>query len=159
MIPEIIQRPGFDVVGIDIRTNNAKEMSGQSSIAALWARFMNEDIAGKIPNREGKAIYALYTGYANDGDGDYDYIIGIRVDATTAIPPGMVSKHVPAGKYISIPTEHGPVYEVVPTAWQRVWQMEDSSQLGGERAYAQTMKSTTSARRIHNWRRSSSTSV
>ena len=136
MNPKIVEQAGFDVVGIEARTNNAKEMSGQGVIGAQWGRFMAEGILGKIPNRAGDVIYALYTGYAKDRNSDYDYVIGARVSAAASIPPGMVLKHVPAGKYAMIMSDKGPGFQVVPAAWQRVWQMEDQSQLGGVRAYA-----------------------
>ncbi len=134
--PKIVQQQGFDIVGIEVRTNNTKEMSGQGSIGAQWERFMKEGIAGKIPNRVGDVVYALYTKYVKDRNGDYDFVIGMRVSSTRAVPPGMVLKHVPAGKYAVITSDTGPGSQVVPAAWQRIWKMEDRSQLGGVRSYA-----------------------
>ena len=134
--PNIVQQDGFDVVGIEVRANNSKEMSGQGSIGAQWERFMKEGIPGRIPNRVGDTIFALYTGYAKDRTSDYDFVIGMRVSATYAVPPGMVLKHVPAGKYAVVTSDKGPGFRVVPAAWQRIWIMEDSSQLGGLRSYA-----------------------
>jgi predicted transcriptional regulator YdeE len=134
--PKIVQQQGFDVIGIAVRANNSKEMSGQGSIGAQWERFMKEGITGKIPNRVGDTIYALYTGYAKDRNGDYDFVIGMRVSVDNAVPPGMILKHVPAGKYAVVTSDKGPGFQVVPAAWQRIWQMEDSAQLGGLRSYA-----------------------
>jgi predicted transcriptional regulator YdeE len=85
--PKIVQPQGFDVVGIQVRANNRKEISGKGSIAAQWERFIKEDIATKIPNHAGNTVYALYTGYASDRNGDYDFVIGMRVRATNAVPP------------------------------------------------------------------------
>jgi predicted transcriptional regulator YdeE len=48
----------------------------------------------------------------------------------------MVLKHVPGGKYAVVPSDKGSGFQVVPAAWQRVWQMEDEKQLGSPRAYA-----------------------
>ena len=136
MTPKIVQQPGFEVVGIEVRTNNAKERSGQGSIGAQWQRFMEDGIAAKIPNSAGDTVYALYTGYAKDRNGSYDYVIGMRVSATNAVPPGMVLKHVPTGKYAVITSDKGPGFQVVPAAWQQIWQLEDNSRLGGPRTYA-----------------------
>jgi predicted transcriptional regulator YdeE len=135
MTPKMVEQAGFDVIGIEARTNNAKEMSGQGVIGAQWGRFMAEGILGKIPHRSGDVIYALYTGYATDRNGDYDYVIGARVSDASSIPPGMVLKHVPAGKYALISTGKGPGFQVVPAAWRQVWQMEDQAKLGGARSY------------------------
>lgn len=135
MNPQIVEQSGFDIVGIEARTNNAKEISGQGVIGAQWGRFTAEGSLSRIPHRASDTIYALYCGYANDRNGDYDFVIGARVTETVSIPPGMVLKHVPAGRYAVITSDKGPGFEVVPAAWQRVWQMEDRSQLGGARAY------------------------
>ena len=62
MTPKIVTQAGFDVIGIEARTNNGKEMSGQGVIGAQWGRFMAEGILDKIPNRSGDVIYTLYTG-------------------------------------------------------------------------------------------------
>lgn len=135
MTPRIVEQAGFAVVGIAARTNNAKEMSGQGVIPQQWGRFMKEGLLSHIPNRVGDTVYALYTGYARDRNSDYDFVIGVRVSAATSIAPGMVLKQVPAGKYAVIVSEKGPGFQVVPAVWQRVWQMEDKSQLGAPRAY------------------------
>jgi predicted transcriptional regulator YdeE len=134
MSMKIVEHAGFDLVGIEARTNNAMEMSGKGVIGAQWGRFMSEGLLDKIPNRVGDTIYALYTGYASDRNGDYDFVIGARVEGATEIPDGMVLKRVPAGKYAVITSDKGPGFEVVPKAWQKVWQMEDQKQL--DRAYA-----------------------
>ena len=74
MPAKIVEYPAFDVIGIEARTNNAREMSGQGVIGTMWGRLMSEGILDKIPNRVGDTIYALYTGYASDRNGDYDFV-------------------------------------------------------------------------------------
>jgi predicted transcriptional regulator YdeE len=134
MTPKIVDHPGFDVIGIEARTNNAKEMSGQGVIGPMWGRLVSEGILSKVPNRVGDTIYALYTGYASDRNGDYDFFVGAQVSSSSSIPAGMVLKRVPAGKYAVITSGKGPGFEVVPKAWQQVWQLEDRMQL--DRVYA-----------------------
>ena len=53
--PKIVQPQGFDVVGIQVRANNRKEISAKGSIAAQWERFIKEDIAkwGAVAKRAG----------------------------------------------------------------------------------------------------------
>jgi predicted transcriptional regulator YdeE len=134
MSMRIVEHAGFDVVGIEARTTNAKEISGQGVIGPMWGRFMSEGILAKIANRNGDVIYSLYMGYTSDRNGDYDFVIGARVSSSPSIPDGMVLKRVPAGKYAVIASDKGPGFEVVPKAWQQVWRMEDQKQL--DRAYA-----------------------
>jgi predicted transcriptional regulator YdeE len=136
MTVKIVEHEGFDVVGIEARTDNAKEMSGQGVIGQQWGRFMSEGVPEKISNKDGDTIYALYTGYASDRNGEYDFVIGMRVNNSSSVPPGMVLKQVPAGTYAVTTSDKGPGFQVVPAAWQRVWKMEDQSGLGGVRAYA-----------------------
>ena len=62
-----------------MRTNNADEMSGKSKIGPLWGRFMQENLAAQIPNRTDAALTVVYSNYAGDEKGDYDYLLGTRV--------------------------------------------------------------------------------
>ncbi len=135
MEPRVVEQPEFAVIGIQARTTNAKEMRGDGAIPKQWAKFFKEGIADKIPNKMGSNIYAVYTGYASDRNGEYDFIIGMKVSNVSDVPPGMVAKKVPGGRYAVVTSEKGPGAQVVPQAWQRVWSLEDSKQLGGARAY------------------------
>jgi predicted transcriptional regulator YdeE len=125
----------FSVIGIQARTNNAREMTGAGVISKQWNRFFAEGILAKIPNKTDSTIYAVYSDYASDRNGDYTFVIGAEVSGMAVIPAGMVAKKVPVGKYAVITSARGPVQKVVPQAWQEVWSLEDKSQLGGARAY------------------------
>ena len=133
--PRILEQPGFSVIGIQLRTSNAKEVTGGGAIPKQWDKFLKEGIADKIPSKVDSTIYAVYTNYASDHNGEYDFIIGMKVSSVSDVPPGMVAKNVPSGKYAVISSTQGPVAQVVPKAWQRVWSLEDNKQLGGVRAY------------------------
>jgi predicted transcriptional regulator YdeE len=135
MEPRVVDQPEFSVIGIQVRTSNAKEMTGGGAISKQWAKFFKEGIANKIRNKVDSTIYAVYTGYASDRDGEYDFIVGMKVGSASDVPPGMVAKKVPSGRYAIVTSAKGPVEQVVPQAWQRVWSMEDNKQLGGARAY------------------------
>jgi predicted transcriptional regulator YdeE len=135
MEPKVVEQPEFSVVGIQVRTNNAKETTAGGAIPGQWERFFKEGIADKIPNKVDRAICAVYTGYTSDRNGEYDFIIGMKVSSVSTVPPGMVAKRVPSGRYAVVTSEKGPVAQVVPQAWQRVYSLEDSKQLGGARAY------------------------
>jgi predicted transcriptional regulator YdeE len=135
MEPKVVEQQEFSVIGIQVRTSNAKEMTGGGAIPKQWDRFFKDGIADKIPNKVGSTIYAVYTGYASDHNGEYDFIIGMKVSDASDVPKGMVAKKIPGGKYAVVTSEKGPVAKVVPQAWQRVYSLDDNKQLGGARAY------------------------
>jgi predicted transcriptional regulator YdeE len=134
MHPRVVQHPAFTVIGIAARTNNAKEMAGDGVIGKQWARFMQEGLLEKIPNRADSNIVALFTDYASDKDGDYTLVIGARVTSTEKVPTGMVAKPVPAGRYAVFTSEKGPVAKVVVDTWRRIW-TTPKGEPGGDRAY------------------------
>jgi predicted transcriptional regulator YdeE len=135
MEPRTVEQQEFSVIGIQVRTSNAREMTGGGAIPKQWDKFFKEGIADKIPNKLDSTIYAVYTGYASDHNGEYDFIIGMKVSSVSAVPPGMVATKVPKGKYAVVASAKGPVAQVVPQAWQRVYGLDDNKQLGGARAY------------------------
>jgi predicted transcriptional regulator YdeE len=135
MEPTVVEHPEFSVIGIQVRTSNAKEVTGGGAIPKQWEKFFKEGIADKIPNKVDSTIYAVYTNYASDYNGEYDFIIGMKVSTVSDVPPGMVAKKVPKGRYAIVTSAKGPVAQVVPQAWQRVYSLDDNKQLGGSRAY------------------------
>ena len=135
MEPRVVEQPEFSVIGIQVRTSNAKEVTGGGAIPKQWERFFKEGIANKIPNKVDSTIYAAYTNYASDYNGEYDFIIGMKVSSISDVPPGMVARNVPKGRYAIVTSAKGPVAQVVPQAWQRVYSLDDNKRLGGARAY------------------------
>jgi predicted transcriptional regulator YdeE len=134
-MPKKVHQEEFSIIGIEARTSNALEMKGEGVIGKQWQKFFQEGVQQKIANRADANIYAAYTDYASDRNGEFSFVIGVKVSAGATVPPGMVLKKVPAGDYALITSQKGPVSEVVPEAWQQVWTLEDKSQLGGIRAY------------------------
>jgi predicted transcriptional regulator YdeE len=133
--PRMIEQKGFSIIGIEARTNNAREATGDGIIPKEWDKFFKEGILQKIPNKVDPTIFVIYTDYASDRHGEYTYVIGAKVNDDTAVPPGMVIKTVPKGSYAVLTTSKGPVQKIVPEAWQQIGDLEDKSQLGGPRAY------------------------
>jgi predicted transcriptional regulator YdeE len=134
--PRIAEQKEFSVIGIEARTNNAREMTADGIIPKQWDKFVKEGILQKIPNKVDPTIFVIYTDYASDRHGEYTYVIGAKVNDGSAVPPGMVMKRVPKGKYAVVTTMKGPVQKTVPEAWQQIGNLEDKSQLGGgRRAY------------------------
>jgi predicted transcriptional regulator YdeE len=133
MSPKIVEMDAFTLIGIEARTSNSK--SGQARIGELWERFFKEGIFDRIPNKLDASIYALYTDYESNRDGEFSLVIGARASASALAPVGMVKKSIPSGKYAVLGSAKGPVAKVVPEAWKQIWNLEDSSGLGGSRTY------------------------
>src|SRR5579863_2429045 len=107
MKPKIVEQPEFSIIGIQVRTSNAKEMTGQGNIPKQWSKFYKEGIADTIPNKVDPTIYAVYTNYASDYNGEYDFIIGVKVSRASDIPPGMVAKTIPSGRFAIVTSATG----------------------------------------------------
>lgn len=135
METKILEQKEFSVIGIEARTSNSKEMTGDGIIPKQWEKFFKENIPGKIPGKVDSNIVVVYSNYQSDHTGDYDYLIGAKVSDASVIPAGMVAKRVPAGKYAVFTTAAGPVGKVVSEKWQEIWDLEGKSRLGGTRAY------------------------
>jgi len=121
MKPTPTQQDAFDVIGIQVRTNNAKETTGDGAIPKLWQRLFGEGILNQIPDKADQSIIVVYTNYASDWNGDYDYTLGAKVKSGTKAPEGMVSVTVPAGKYLEFESARGPGQTVVPEVWKQIW--------------------------------------
>jgi len=134
-MPKKVHQDGFSVVGIEVRTSNAKEMTGEGAIPKQWQKFFQDGIQQKIPDKVDRTIYAVYSDYASDRNGEYSFLIGVKVNPNATAPAGMVLKKIPSGEYAVITSDQGPVGKVVPAAWQQIWSLEDKHQLGGTRAY------------------------
>ena len=134
MSPKIVEQPDFMVAGIAARTSNAKEMTADGVIGKQWARLRQEDVLGRIPNKADASIVAVYTDYASDKDGEYTYVLGARVRSVSGLPPGIVGKKIPGGRFAVFTTERGPGPEVVPAAWMRINSLPESA-MGGNRTY------------------------
>ena len=134
MTHEKIDTP-FYVAGYLVRTNNADEMSGKSKIGPLWGRFMQENLAAQIPNRTDAALTVVYSNYAGDEKGDYDYLLGARVTSIDHLPAGMSWRKVETGPYAVILTDKGAMPGVLQAAWARIWKMTPT-ELGGKRTFA-----------------------
>jgi predicted transcriptional regulator YdeE len=134
-VPKLVHQSAFSVIGICVRTSNAKETTSDGVIGKQWQKFFQEGVLQQIPNKVDSSIYAVYSDYASDKNGEYSLTLGARVPDGSAVPAGLVLKTVHAGSYAVVTSDQGPVAKVVVSAWQRVWEMEDKHALGGARAY------------------------
>jgi len=119
--PKKIEQAEFEVIGIEARTNNAQESTGNGAIPKQWQRLFMEGVLNHIPDRLDQSIVAVYTKYASDWNGDYTYILGAKVKPDAKAPQGMVAKSVSGGKYIEFVSQRGRPEQVVPEMWKDVW--------------------------------------
>ena len=131
---EIKSLPSFSVIGIEARTTNAKEMSSEGIIGKQWHRAISENLFDRIPNRTDQAVIGLYIEYESDANGEYTFLVGARVELNSTAPDGTVLKTAPAQRYAVFTTDQGPIMEIIPKVWQRIWSTP-ASELGGERAF------------------------
>lgn len=130
----IQEHAGFYVVGITARTNNAQEMSGNGKIGDVWQTFLQPSLVAKIPNKIGVDPIAVYTDYETDHTGHYTYLLGLPTAPVEALPANLTVKHIPAGRYAVFSSDRGPLIQVVPEIWQRIWSMSPK-ELGGTRSF------------------------
>lgn len=124
----------FYVAGYEVRTRNADEMSGRGRIGPLWQRFVAENLGARIPRIAGSPTIVVYSGYASDEKGEYDYLLGAPVSSVEDLPDGMTWREVRGGDYAVLTTAQGPLPAVLQDQWRRIWQMS-AAELGGRRAF------------------------
>ena len=122
------------VIGVRIRTSNLRELSGEGKISALWQRFFEDNLLEQIPNRISDSFYVVYSNYASDEYGEYDYLLGSPVSSISNLPVGMTYEAIATGDYAVIATDKGPVAQVIQNKWKEIWSMP-ASELGGKRAF------------------------
>jgi predicted transcriptional regulator YdeE len=131
---KVENQDSFLVVGLTVRTNNAAERSGQGKIRAMWEGAMNSGQLQQIPNQAGDGFVVVYSDYASNSTGDYNYTLGVRVSSADKVPDGFVVRKIQAGKYAVIQSQTGPPEEVIPGLWQHINSMTPQ-QLGGTRVF------------------------
>jgi predicted transcriptional regulator YdeE len=119
--------PPFFVAGLSARTNNVIENTSESRIARIWERFVTD-------GQTGDEIYAVYTEYESDHTGDYTFVLGHKVESVDGLPEGVKGVSIPGGEYAVLTSDIGPVTQVVPELWRKIWSLTPD-ELQGTRAY------------------------
>jgi predicted transcriptional regulator YdeE len=134
--PNIVDLRPFQVVGVALSTNNAKEAGPDAVIGKQWHRFIADHTLNKIPGRVDQSITAVYTDFTSDANGEYTFVLGAKVKPVPnpVIPEGMVVKTVPAGKYALFTSQRGPVAKVVVDTWKQIWAYYQNP-ANGQRAF------------------------
>lgn len=120
--PKLTTRDAFTATGIEVRTDNAREMNPATrQIAGLWQRFFQEDIPGTIPGKKPAGVpLGIYTDYASDHTGLYTLIASVAVTQAGSTPKGMRTVTIPAGKYLVF-TATGPMPKALIETWGSIW--------------------------------------
>lgn len=113
----------FKIIGISIQTTNENNQASKD-IAALWGRFMEENLLTKIPNKACSDIYSLYTSYEGDHTQPYTTILGCRVENLDEIPVGMIGKSIVGGKYFKTSTKGDLMQGLIVKQWEKIFGMD-----------------------------------
>jgi predicted transcriptional regulator YdeE len=131
----LISLPEIKLLGIQTVTNNQDEFSGNGKIGPFINNYFANNIAGSILNKKNPGIaFFVYSDYQDKHHGDYKYFIGEEVLSYEGQSHDLCNLSLPQQEYIRFTTKSGPAFEVVPEAWQKIWQMDDK-ELGGKRSY------------------------
>jgi len=125
------------LVGLTARTNNKNEMNPDTSkIGKLAGEYWSHQVAKNIQHRSKPGItYAVYTDYDSDEHGDYTYFIGEAVKSLEGQDLlQFKTLTIPQSHYQKFTTELGKMPDVVITAWQAIWAMNES-ELSAQRRY------------------------
>lgn len=112
MEPQIVTKPAFTVVGLQMRV-----MPGMGNFSQLWERFGPRmmEIAYPKPG----AAYGIMDNY-DETTGEWDYTAAVEVIQANGVPEGMVHVTIPAQTYAvftaKLPTI-GETYKEIYERW------------------------------------------
>ena len=109
----------FTVMGREVRTSNAREMSGQGVIGQLWSK-MNPDLGAPV---------AVYSEYATDKDGEYSYMLGVEISHNETLPLQFSKRTTEGGNYVCLKSEGPATPALVVDLWRQIWTLEEAGQL------------------------------
>lgn len=112
--------PTFHVIGISVRTTNENGQAMQD-IPALWARFVEEQVAAQIPGKINEDLYCIYTDYEKDHTRPYTTLLGCRVSSLEQIPKGMTGTTFNEGNYTRFTAKGNLAQGIVYNEWIKIW--------------------------------------
>ncbi|MFF5076727.1 GyrI-like domain-containing protein [Actinoplanes sp. NPDC000266] len=114
------------VIGYAVRTHNADEADpARARIPGLWQRATAPGAFDGVEGRRDQRLYAVLTGYESDHHGAYTQIVGVAVTESAAVPGGMATARVPAGKYLLVEAR-GAMPAALIEAWATAWRHTES---------------------------------
>lgn len=95
--PRIVEKKGFRVAGVAIRTNEAENRLA-GTIPAFWERVRRDEAFWEALDRI--SVGSATLGLSTDFDGrDFSYWIAREIDPGSEVPAGMLSVIIPAQRY------------------------------------------------------------
>ncbi|HJD62056.1 MAG TPA: effector binding domain-containing protein [Rickettsia endosymbiont of Degeeriella rufa] len=79
-------------------------------------------------------MFAVYTNYDSDENGEYTSFLGEEVTTFENVSQGFEELTIPLQNYAKCTSDSRQIPAVVIDMWQKIWQMDDTA-LGGKRAY------------------------
>ena len=122
MRPERVRRVEARVVGVQARTSSLLEADpATAALPALWRRFEDDQVGGRIPNRAGTrttcVVYSDYQG--SDGERRFRCLVGAEVAGSDELPEGLAEVTVPGGDYLVF-AARGAMPGALAATWARV---------------------------------------
>ena len=111
-----VQRDGFTVVGMKIRTSN----ENPGGIGKLWHRYRDEGLADRIEGRVDDGMVAVYCEYEKDHTEPYTFLLGCAVSPDAPVPEGMTKREIPGGTYAEVAAE-GEMPQALVDTWVALW--------------------------------------
>ncbi|NMO95127.1 GyrI-like domain-containing protein [Paenibacillus lemnae] len=117
-----VTRPAFRLAGVLARTSNSLEAGPNGKIPGLWEQFFSSNMV-QDHTMERSFIYGLYTEYEEGVHGDYTLLIGYEETEGPEVEESAsyAKAKVPASDYLVFTSSRGPMHQVVPETWQRIW--------------------------------------
>lgn len=125
--------PAMTLTGVAVRTSNLRESSPEAQISSLWERYFASGLQQKPGLQNPTVLYALYTDYESDVNGEYTLLLGHETERAVS-GWGENSATVPEAAYIKFTSKRGPVQRVVIELWQEIWAFFQNAEL--ERTYS-----------------------
>lgn len=113
----------FKIIGISVRTTNENNQAAKD-IAALWGKFVGENVLEAIPNKIDTTVYSIYTDYESNHTKPYTTVLGCKVDNLNFIPDGMVGKSFDDGNYVKLSAKGDLMKGLIINKWLEIWAMD-----------------------------------
>ena len=121
----IVEKPALAFVGLEASFNHglSKDSTAAQVIGPLWGQFGCR--AEEVPKRVGHGMYGVIYGRPESErkhPDELQYIAGVQVSAPDNLPPGMVTRTIPASTY-AVFVHRGPIHGIAETLRQvyREW--------------------------------------
>lgn len=115
---------GFKVIGISTKTTN-KDNKSKEDLGELWEKFNSENIVEKIPNKESKETFMIYTDYKSNYTDEYTAILGVPVSSLNEVPSGFVGREFDQENFKKYEAK-GKMPDAVLEVWKEIWKNDNN---------------------------------